>query len=373
MKKKERIKKPLSLYVHIPFCEHICAYCDFPKLIKNSYFIEPYFKALLFEIDDKSINQVDTIYIGGGTPTSLDDDKFEILLKSLSKYLSNDYEFSVESNVESLSDTKIELFKKYGVNRISLGIQSFDNNVLKYLDRKHTKEECINLIKKLKSNGFSNINCDLIYGGKFTTLESLKNDLDILLSLDIDHISCYSLIIEENTKLYIDGDKELDDEILRNQYDFILSYLRKNNFKRYEVSNFAKPNKECKHNLTYWKNKHYHAVGLGAAGYIGSIRYKNTRNLNKYIAHEYVEEKEIVDTNDHKKYFLMTNLRLEDGFLLEDYKQIYNSDFLLEYSKELKELVNSGLLIVDKTHVKPTDNGIMLLDIILRKLYLAIN
>lgn len=366
-KKKEN--KINSLYVHVPFCEHICAYCDFPKLIKNSKFIEPYLKALLHELDSKNIDKVKTIYIGGGTPTSLDINHLELLLSKLNKFLDKEYEFTIESNIESLSLNKINILKKYGINRISLGIQSFNNDVLTYLGRKHNKEQCINLVKLLKDNGFTNINCDLIYGTEISTLEQIKEDLDILLSLDITHISTYSLIIEPNTVLYNKGTKELDDNKLREQYDFILSYLNKYGFNRYEVSNFSKGNVyESKHNLTYWKNEQYYACGLGASGYENNIRYQNTKNINEYIKYNFIDSKEYVDLESDKQYFLITNLRLKEGFLLEDYQNRYNEKFLDIYKDKVNKLINDGLLMVENNSIFPTDDGIMLLDTILRTL-----
>ena len=231
-----------SLYIHIPFCAHICKYCDFTKLFYNETFAKKYVKALLSEIDSYNINKVKTIYIGGGTPTSLSDEDFEMLLKHVSPLLIEGGEFDVEANVENLSKEKLALMAKYGVTRLSIGVQSTQNKRLKEIGRSHTYEDAVRVVNDAKKYGFKSINVDLIYGFEGETEQDLLNDLHNILALDIDHISIYSLIVSKGTVFYNQHYKEQSQEDSRRFYDVILSTLRKANYERYEISNFARNN-----------------------------------------------------------------------------------------------------------------------------------
>ena len=272
-----------SLYIHIPFCNHICPYCDFPKVIYNPQWAFSYLDALFFEIDSLGIDKVKTIYIGGGTPSSLNLECLEALLRKLGPFLKEDYEFSLEANPDSLTREKIELLAKYGVNRVSLGVQSTIKKNLDFLGRMHCFNDVKQCVSNLKEAGITNINCDLIYAYKGLTIEEIDKTLDDILSLEIPHVSAYSLILEKGTVFDIKGIKEENEDESASQYEFILNKLRSNGYKRYEFSSFCKPNRQCIHNLTYWKNKEYYAAGLGASSYINNIRYKNTLNLNSYL------------------------------------------------------------------------------------------
>ena len=360
---------PKSLYIHIPFCDHICSYCDFTKLFYNSKYEKPYLDALEKEISSKVTNNVSTLYFGGGTPTSLSDEGFERILSFAAKYLDSDYEFTVEANVENLTEVKLDIMKRCGVNRLSIGVQSTCNALLKEIGRHHTFKDAQKIVFLAKSKGFSNINIDLIYGFKNESLNDLKHDLEEFIKLDIDHISIYSLIIEQGSILYNKGYKEQNEEESRRFYDFIVSFLREHGYERYEVSNFARNKKYSKHNLTYWHNEEYYGCGLGASGYVNGVRYENVKSLTEYLNLKFTGIKEKVTKKNLEQYFLITNLRLEKGFSKKDYLNQFGIEFEEKYKDKI---VNFDLLKYfnfENGRIHLTDEGLVLMDFILYKLF----
>ncbi len=366
--KMNKTTSSCSLYIHIPFCAHICKYCDFTKLFYNEKFAKDYLKALFKEIDSYHINKVDTIYIGGGTPTSLSDDDFESLLKKVKLFLHDGGEFTVEANVENLSCAKLDLMQKYGVTRLSIGIQSTSNERLKEIGRSHTYEDAVNVVNEAKKRHFDSINVDLIYGFKEQNLEDLKNDLEKILKLETEHISIYSLIVAPGTVFYNNNYQEQNEDESRQFYDLILETLRENGYERYEISNFAKNKKYSRHNLTYWKDKEYYGVGLGASGYLGNVRYENTKNLDKYLKGEFVASKEEIDKDKDITYFLITNLRLEQGFLRKDFENRFGFDFVESYSQKIEKFVLTKDIIIEDERVRLSDEGLLIMDYILREI-----
>lgn len=355
-----------SLYIHIPFCEHICFYCDFPKLLLSTGYEEKYITTLLSELKAQKINhKLKTIYIGGGTPSCVD---LTPLLKALQKYITSDTEFTIEANVLNVNKDLLMTYKKYHVNRISLGIQAMNDSLLKVLGRRHTRIDVINKIKLIKRY-IPNINVDLIYGFKELTSKLLKEELKEYLNLDVNHISTYSLEIHPGTKFYNEKRKELDPSLVRDQLDLIYRTLIKHGYTRYEISNFARTKCEAKHNITYWKDEHYYGIGLGAASYIGNYRYKNTLNMLTYLNKKYVTEKEKVTTSDDKKYYLMLNLRLKDGINLNVYKKRFKTNLLDEKKNEIEKLKKHKLIKINYNSLVTTYEGSMLLDIILKELF----
>ncbi|HKL72703.1 MAG TPA: radical SAM family heme chaperone HemW [Candidatus Onthovivens sp.] len=366
---KKIIKRKInSLYIHIPFCEKICPYCDFTKVLANSDSENKYIQEILKDLDYFYQNKVKfkTIYIGGGTPSILNCANLENLLVKTSKLLKFGGEFTVELNPESITKSKLKLLKKYEVNRISIGIQSFNSKILEQIDRSYSINyyDLIALARKY----FKNINVDLIYGFHDQTFEDFKDDIDQFLKLKIDHISAYSLSINKGTLFYNHKYKEVEDDYSRELYDYMLQKLRENGFERYEVSNFARNSKKSKHNLTYWQNDFYYGIGIGSHGYVDNIRYNISANLRKYLNGERSIEKEVVDHNALKEYFLITNLRLSKGFSLKKYKKIFNEDFLATHQEAIKYLKNNHLIEYNKHYFRCTDEGIMLLNQVLLRL-----
>ena len=362
MMKKNNI---LSLYIHVPFCEHLCDYCDFPKLQYFRTFAEKYLTVLEKELTSYQINHtLKTIYVGGGTPTALEDDLFERLLKIISKYSKSVEEYTFEANPESLSENKLRLMKEYGVNRLSIGVESTDDKILSSINRHHTFKDVQIAISRARKWGFDNLNVDLIIGLPHVSKALFIKDLDNILSLGVEHISLYSLTVHPHTMFSLKGIEEPKEEFARSLYDIAESKLKEEGYIHYEISNWAKPNRESKHNFTYWKDEGYYGIGYGASGYIDDIRYTNTRNLDKYLSGHYIEEKEIVSVKEDKTYFIMLNLRTNQGIDLEIYKERFNEDLLDTKHKEIQLFINDGLLYIDeeKHRLIATYDGMMILD-----------
>lgn len=340
-----------SVYIHIPFCSNICTYCDFSKLYYNKKIILKYLKSLENEIR-KNYNKkkIKTIYIGGGTPSSLDIIELEYLLKLTKIFnLDNDYEFTFECNPENMDEEKIKLIKKYGVNRVSIGVQSFNKNILDILGRKHCNEDVFKLINNLKKYEINNINIDLIFGINNQTIEDIKYDLDTFIKLNIPHISYYSLILEKNTKLYINNYKEINEDICSDMYEYICNYLKDNMYNHYEISNFSKLGYESKHNLTYWNNDEYYGFGLGTHGYINKIRYENTRSISKYLSGNYLLSEYKIDINTDIENEVMLGLRKIKGINKKEFIKKYKKG--IENVFDLKKLIKDNLLIDDGNNI----------------------
>lgn len=358
-----------SLYVHIPFCEHLCAYCDFAKVIYKEDWSESYLASLFKELASKHPSSFQTIYVGGGTPSLLPPSQLEKLLQRLAPYLEEGGEFTLEGNPESLSKDKLLLMRKYGVNRLSIGVQSSSSRLLALMERHHSFAEAKQVVEEAQKVGFSSINCDLIYGLPSESLSEAKEDAQAFVRLKTNHLSAYSLSVNPGTSFYNKGYREMDEDKAADMYEAILSIFRQAGFDRYEVSNFAKDGKQCRHNLTYWHDEEYMAVGLGASGYQRKTRYRNTRSLKKYLEGHYEEEREEVTLKDDLEYYFLTNLRLEKGFSLASFSKRFSFPFLSKYGEKVTELEKEGLLKVDDVSVKATDKGILLLDKILLSLY----
>ena len=331
-----------AVYIHIPFCDHICSYCDFPKILSSTNYQEKYLEALEKEIKSNYHNEtINTIYIGGGTPSSLCLESLKRLLDIVSIFKTSNLEYTFEANIDSIDEDKLKLLKSYEVNRISIGIESFKDKYLKYLNRNYTHKDIvptINLVKKY----FTNINIDLMYAFNGQSLKELEEDIDEFLKLDVNHISTYSLIIEPNTVLYNKNTKNIDEDLDCKMYELIENKLH--NYHHYEVSNFAKTGFESKHNLVYWHNQHYYGFGLGASGYIGNIRYTNTRSINDYLAGNYILDEHKLDKKETMENEFMLGLRLLDGIDINAFKIKYNMD-IMDY-KNIKKLVAENKLII---------------------------
>ncbi len=340
----------MSIYIHIPFCNSICTYCDFCKIFYNKKYINDYLNNLEQEIKVRYKSEiVNTIFIGGGTPSSLDDEELIRLMNIIEIFKLNDnYEFTVECNIESITENKLKIMKKYGVNRISIGVESFDNSIIKLLGRNHTKKDVYNKMEIVKRY-FSNINIDLIYAA-YDDINILKSDIDCFLKLDIPHISTYSLIIEDNTMLKINGMKNIDEDIDYEMYKYIEDALEKNDYIHYEISNYAKNGYQSKHNLVYWNNEEYYGFGLSSTSYINNERITNTKNLRKYLNGEYLDTSVYEDKDIRMENEIMLGLRKLDGIDLDRFKEKFNVS--LEDIYNIDNLVRNGYLIRDNNCIK---------------------
>ena len=353
----------LGVYIHIPFCKKICNYCDFCKVYYESRLVDKYLDSLELEIKNRYKGElVDTIYIGGGTPSSLSIDQLNRLFDIIKIFkLKDDYEFTTECNIESIDSEKLKLFKDNRVNRLSFGVESFDSEILKILGRYHSEEMIFNNIN-LSKKYFDNISIDLIYGVN-DNIDIVKMDIEKFLKLGINHVSCYSLILEENTKLYIDNHKYIAEDIDRMMFDYIDDTLVKNGYRHYEISNYAKDGYESRHNINYWLNGSYYGFGLGAVSYLDNHRISNTKNMSKYLDNKYIMNKNYEDNNIRKENDLILGLRLIDGIDYNLFNKKYNDNLL---DKDIiKKLIDDGLLEIENNYLRCRYEYIYLLNDVL--------
>ena len=317
----------------------------------NDLFFNTYYEKLLKEVDiyqDYLNNTFKTIYIGGGSPSSIGINNLEKILKILDLKKEEDYEFTVELMPLDITEELLLLLKKYHVNRISIGVETVNpkyQKLIKRIVKKEVLTDKINLAKKY----FDNINLDLICAFKDETLEEVDEDINYLLSFDVEHISTYSLILENNTYLKYVNYQEIDDSLSSQMYFYIKEKLEKYGYNHYEISNYAKE-KPSRHNLVYWNNEEYLGLGLSASGYIENIRYTNTRNLDKY---PFVKEEEYLNNKDKMTYFMILGLRKIEGISIKKFKELFNKDIYEVY--DIKDLLNKNYLILkdDNLSINP--------------------
>ena len=351
------LKNTEALYVHIPFCDSICSYCDFCKVLSNTYNHYDYLNALKNELSQYPFKQFKTIYIGGGTPSSLSLDELGYLFEFLKPYSLNVLEYSIEVNPESLTLEKVKLFKRYHINRVSIGVQTLNDDTLKFINRHHTSNNVFDCIKMLKEEGITDINVDLIYGLPNNDLNQTLNDIKICDSFNISHISVYSLILEDHTIFKHLNYQPLNDDEDARYYNEIKDYLRKLGYNHYEVSNFYKV-KPSLHNLVYWHYEDYLAIGLGAHYKIDHLQIENTRSYEKYINGQYILNKEILSDEDLMFNHLMMSLRLKEGISLDDIHNNHYIDIMNKY-------MNQGYMKIENNQVSLTYKGLLVMDTLL--------
>lgn len=357
-----------SVYIHIPFCDSICSYCDFCKVKYNKSWIYTYLDSLRNEIETYYKGEkVRTLYIGGGTPSVLSIEELNELFDILKILDLNELEeYTIECNIESITNEKLILFKKNGINRLSIGIQTFNPKFLKLLNRNHNKDEVFDKIELAKMIGFNNINVDLMYALPGETIEDLENDIDEFLKLNVSHMSCYSLILEPNTKLYIDNEKYIDEDLDYEMYKYIEKRLNNREYEHYEISNYCKKGMESKHNLVYWNNDYYYGFGLSASGYLEAYRYDNTKSLTKYNNKEYVDCISKLTNEDKIKYELMLGFRKLKGINKTHFKDKFNID--IHDIENINDLISKGMLVENEEYLYIPDSWIYKSNEILVKL-----
>ncbi len=377
---------PKGLYIHIPFCDHICTYCDFPKLLTKGQRHAEYIEALIQELklyqQNVGFSNLQSIYIGGGTPTALSVEQIQPLFDFLTEQIQMNQiqEFSIEANPENLTRDKIQYLKAQGVNRFSLGVQTFHESLLKRIGRKHQAQEVIQAVANLKQCGIKNINLDLIYAIPGQTLDELRDDLRQVISLEVEHISAYSLIVEEHTQLYLaymrDQIELTDNEIEAKMYEVTIETLTEAGYEHDEISNFAK-SKPSLHNQWYWKNETYIGVGLGAHGYVKGQRYQNTRSINTYI--ELLKDGKLPMIESHaltkeemieEEMFL--GLRLLKGVNLKAISDKYDVNIDEIYGKAFEELIQKGYLEQKELNVRLTPSGLLMANEVFEQFLLSI-
>lgn len=361
--------KEISLYVHIPFCKQKCLYCDFPSYAGKEKLMNEYITALNKEILQKAKEySINSIFIGGGTPSYLNNSNLQSLLSTLNKLnLKENLEFTVECNPGTLNKNNLEIMKKNNVNRISMGLQSTKNSILKEIGRIHTYEDFKNNYLLARKVGFNNINIDLMFGLPNQTLEDWKNSLEEIIKLEPDHISAYSLIIEEGTcfyNLYEQDKLNLPDEEKERMMSLIAKeILVKHNYHQYEISNFAKKDKECFHNKVYWKCNEYLGLGVSASSFIDRKRIKNIDNIEKYIQRinkneDIVEEVHVNDIKDDMEEFVFMGLRMVEGISTDEFKKKFNKDIYEVYGDVIQKNIKRELLICNSENLYLSLKGI---------------
>ena len=405
--------KELGIYIHIPFCRHKCDYCDFVSFSNKQDFIENYIEAVKKEINnyfkDKTLLEtytVTTIYIGGGTPSYINSKYICEIMKVLEENLKDnmvkmeDMEITIEVNPGTVNKEKLEQYRKAKINRLSIGLQSTNNEMLKQIGRIHTYEQFLETYKIAKEVGFENINVDLMIGLPNQTIEDIKRSLKEIVQLNPTHISVYSLIIEEGTviarKIENHQLQEMDEELERNMYWYVKNTLELNGYTHYEISNFAKEGKESKHNMNCWRQKEYIGIGLAAHSYLNYVRYTNTSEMEQYITrmnhlngqivnnilelsnHKETtsleeneknietayEIEEVQDLEDRKKEYMLLELRKIEGVQISKFKEKYIDNPIFLYRKELEKLVEEKLVAIDGDYIRLTNKGLDLANLV---------
>lgn len=370
-------KEELGIYIHIPFCMQKCLYCDFVSYINKSECVKEYINCMIKEIqsyDFKKYN-ITTIYIGGGTPSFIESDYIKEIINVIQNKLEKndtrweDIEITIEANPGTVTLEKLNDYKTVGINRISLGLQATQDRLLKQIGRIHNYKDFLEAYELLKRVGFNNINVDLMIGLPNQSIKDLKESLEKIIKLNPNHISVYSLIIEDGTPISKLLDEEKiklpDEEIERQMYWYVKNKLELNGYNHYEISNFSKKGKESKHNLNCWKQKQYIGIGAAAHSYFKDIRYSNTNNIEEYIKNikennieknRKIEEKQTIE--DKKNEFMMLGFRMIEGVNIADFKAKFVDNPLYVYREKIKKLTDEGLIEVDLNNIKLTNKGL---------------
>ena len=373
-------KKPTSAYVHIPFCTQICYYCDFSKVFIKNQPVDSYLEHLLQEFHSYDIQKLRTLYIGGGTPTALSAPQLEVLLDGLTKNLDLSVleELTIEANPGDLDEDKIAVLKNSAVNRVSLGVQTFDDKMLKKIGRSHLEKDIYENIDRLKLAGFDNISIDLIYALPGQTMEQVKDNVAKAIALDIPHMSLYSLILENHT-VFMNrmrrGKLPLPkEEVEAEMFEYIIAALELAGFEHYEISNFSKPGFESRHNLMYWDNAEYYGIGAGASGYVNGVRYKNHGPIRHYL--KAVEEgnarihEEHLSQREQMEEEMFLGLRKKSGVSMKRFEEKFGTSFDNLYGQVVRDLCHQGFLRVEGQQIRMTKKGLFLGDTVAERFIL---
>jgi oxygen-independent coproporphyrinogen-3 oxidase len=367
-----------GIYLHIPFCNTKCIYCDFYSITdhtRKNELIDCLIKEIEIQAPALKGKHFDTIFFGGGTPSLLSYRDFSRLFESLYSNLSisDNSEITIEANPGTLNKQKLAQFKKLPVNRISFGVQSFNDKELNFLTRIHSRAQAIESVKSAQDAGFDNINIDLIFALPQQTLQNWQSTLEKAIELKTQHIAAYSLIYEEGTILFDMFEKKkvskVTDENERKLYDYTMRYLENNGFEQYEVSNYAKQGYECRHNLKYWERNEYIGFGPSSASFIDNIRRVNVRDINDYLTrvNRGVKTYDFSETIDYQTSiyeYIFLGLRSK-GIDLKEFARRYNFDFEDKYKNTVELLTKNKLAIKNKSAFKLTSKGYALCDEIL--------
>lgn len=400
--------KEIGLYIHIPFCKHKCYYCDFVSYANKKKFFKKYVECVKKEIEKYARENrimsehglepkyvIKTIYIGGGTPSLIDEEYIEDILKSIRenfeitsnleenyeaqdeeiKNCNSQIETTIEVNPGTVTKEKLQKYLECGINRLSIGLQAVQDNLLKEIGRIHTFEDFQNVYKWAREVGFENINVDLMIGLPNQTLDDVKESTKKVIALKPEHISVYSLILEGNTKLedmVIKGKLELpDDEIERKMYWYVKKALEKHKYIHYEISNFAKPGFESKHNSDCWNQNEYIGIGAAASSFMNNARYENTSDLEEYISNiendkpsKNIQLQELLNDESKIDEYMMLSLRKISGVNITEFKRKFNQNPIIRYNKILEKLIKEELIEIDGNNIRLSSKGIDLANLV---------
>ncbi|WP_323704707.1 radical SAM family heme chaperone HemW [Mammaliicoccus sp. Dog046] len=355
-----------SVYIHIPFCVRICTYCDFNKFYIANQPVDEYLDCLIEEMSSRTDEVVETMFVGGGTPTALSEEQLERLLIAINELFVITKEYTFEANPDELTEGKIKLLKQYGVNRLSLGVQTFDDELLKVLGRTHQSNDIEKAVSLSRKHNIGSVSLDLMFHLPGQTLKQFDDSLNKALALNVDHISSYALILEPKTQfynLYRKGKLKLPNEDLGEEmYQHLKAKMQSSQLEQYEISNFAKAGHESLHNMVYWKNESYYGFGAGAHGYIDGVRYGNINPVNQYI--KKVTNKELprlqsseVTLKDQMEEEMFLGLRMTKGVSKSKFNQKFDQTINDVFGNQINELVTQGLLADENDYLFLTERG----------------
>ena len=372
-----------GIYIHIPFCKQACHYCDFhfsTSLQNKGLLVNSILSEIDLRLNYLPNKKIESIYFGGGTPSLLSEKETFLILEKIYKLynVSKDVEITLECNPDDLTDEKLKELKRLEVNRLSIGLQSFDEEELIWMNRAHTAKESESSVKRAQDRGFENITIDLIYGSKFSNLANWKKTLNKAIALDVKHISSYNLTIEEKTKLGRDfklkKEVAIDDEKSSELFLEMINRLEKNNFIHYEISNFGKEGFFSLHNSNYWKGEHYLGLGPSAHSFDGESRQWNVSNNNNYIKQisekkESYFEKEILTENERFNEYVLTSLRTIWGIDLNYLSANFNTEFVKHYLIQIEKYIKQETVVINNTTYTLTEKGKLFADKIASELF----
>lgn len=373
------VNKELGVYIHIPFCLRKCKYCDFLSFTCGKEKRKVYVESLCEEIrgffQREKEYLIKTVYLGGGTPSILEPEWTTEILRVLREWgkLAPDAEISMEANPGTLTKEKLQAYHDAGINRLSIGLQSTEEKELEYLGRIHCYEDFLTGFQMAREAGFDNINVDLMSAVPYQTMESWQRTLDRVIALDPEHISAYSLIVEEGTPFYEDEKLEdliPDEDTERLMYEKTKGKLEKYGYDRYEVSNYAKAGKECHHNMIYWKRKDYIGFGLGASSCLNEVRFKNTDSMEEYLKQPFVsleerEEREVLSIEEQMAEEMILGLRMIQGVSREAFAKRYKKELDAVYGSVIEKYKKEGLLTEEAGWIRFTEKGLDLSNLVL--------
>ena len=366
-----------AVYLHIPFCDYICHYCDFNKVFMQGQPVNDYLAHMDLEmkhtLEQFPTDRIETIFVGGGTPTALNEEQLERFLKDVQNrfgpYLCDSVEFSMEANPGSVTPEKLRIMKAYGVNRLSIGAQAFQDSLLNKLGRGHSVAEIGEIVRMAQNEGFMNLSLDLMFGLPDQTIPQFSESITKAIELGITHISSYSLQVEKKTVFYNKWRKgELPlptEEAEADMYEMLITRLEKAGLLQYEISNFAKPGYESKHNITYWKNNEYYGIGAGAHSYIDGVRRANAGPLKQYMTKidesgfPYMDDN-VLTENERMEEEMFMGLRMKEGVSKETFQKKFNHSIEDVFSEQINKLVQNQLIQDTGTHITLTEQGFFL-------------